>query len=337
MARFGLVLSLAAALFLWGCGFPGPVQPPSLHIPVAINDLSVQQRAGKVAYSFTLPELTTDNTAINNLKTVDLRIGPNVTPFDYGTWAGAAKPVAVPEPVEAPARTGGGTVLRIESSFPAGDWVDKYVVAAVRTAQKDERFSQWSNLIRIAIVNPPQTPILKAESDPKGIKLTIQPAQKDIEFHVLRQGPNDPQPVQAGIAKGTEFVDTGADYSVKYRYTAIAVSTVEHANAESSVSAPFEITAADRFPPSPPLNVTALASTNSIEVSWERSPEPDTKGYFVYRSVDGGAFVKLKDMAAIPAFSDKDVQPGKKYRYQVSAIDVRNNESKPSNSVEAAL
>ena len=230
-----------------------------------------------------------------------------------------------------------GTVLRIESSFPAGDWVDKYVVAAVRTAQKDERFSQWSNLIRIAIVNPPQTPILKAESDPKGIKLTIQPAQKDIEFHVLRQGPNDPQPVQAGIAKGTEFVDTGADYSVKYRYTAIAVSTVEHANAESSVSAPFEITATDRFPPSPPLNVTALASTNSIEVSWERSPEPDTKGYFVYRSVDGGAFVKLKDMAAIPAFSDKDVQPGKKYRYQVSAIDVRNNESKPSNSVEAAL
>jgi hypothetical protein len=337
MARFGFALSLAAALFLWGCGFPAPVQPPSLHIPVPINDLSVQQRSGKVAYSFTLPELTTDNTAINNLKAIDLRIGPHSTPFDYGTWAAIAKPIPVPEPIEAPARTGGGTALRIESSFPAGDWVGKYVVIAVRTAQKDHRFSQWSNLIRIAIVDPPQTPTIKAESDPKGIKLTIEPAQKDVQFRILRQGPNDPQPVQAGIAEGTEFIDTGAEYSVRYRYTAIAFSTVEHANAESSVSAPAEITAIDHFPPSTPSNVSALASTNSIEVSWERSPEPDTEGYFIYRSVDGGAFVKQKSMVTVPAFSDKDVQPGKRYRYEVSAIDVRNNESKPSNPVEAGL
>lgn len=337
MVRFCVFLSLAAILMLSSCGFPAPVQPPSLHIPVAVSDLSAQQRSGKISYSFTLPELTTDNTGIENFKAIDLRIGPNVTPFDYGSWAAASKPIEVPGPVEAPARTGSGTVMRIESSFPVEAWVGKNVVIAVRTAQKGDRFSQWSNLIRISIVEPPQQPELTANNDPKGIKLTIAPTQKDVKFRILRQGPNDPQPVQVGIADTPDFVDTGAEYSVKYRYTVIAVSADPHANAESAPSLPVEYTAVDKFPPSTPSNVTALASGNSIEVSWERSPEPDTRGYYVYRSVEGGAFVKLSELQTLPAFSDKDVQPGKKYSYEVSAIDVRDNESKPSNPVEASL
>lgn len=337
MSRFGILLSLTAALLLYSCGFPGPVQPPSLHIPVAINDLSVDQRGDKVMYSFTLPELTTDNTAIREFKTIDFRIGPDVKPFDYSAWADAAKPVEVPEPVQAAARTGGGTVLRIESSFAPANWIGKNVVLAVRTAERGDRFSQWSNLMRIRIVEPPRTPKVTAESDPKGIKLTIEPAQKDVKFRILRQGPNDAQPVQAGIASRSEFLDTGAEYSVQYRYTVIAFSSEEHANAESNPSDPVVFTATDIFPPSTPSNLTALAGVSSIEVSWERSPEPDTKGYYIYKSVDGGAFVKLNDVMTLPAFSDKDVQAGKKYRYEVSAVDVRNLESKPSAPVEAGF
>jgi fibronectin type 3 domain-containing protein len=140
-----------------------------------------------------------------------------------------------------------------------------------------------------------------------------------------------------GIADTLDFIDTDAEYSVKYRYTAVAFSTDPHANAESAPSLPVEYTAIDKFPPSTPSNVTALASGNSIEVSWERSPEADTRGYYVYRSVDSGAFARLNDLQTLPAFSDKDVQPGKKYRYEVSAIDVRDNESRPSNPVEASL
>jgi fibronectin type 3 domain-containing protein len=35
----------------------------------------------------------------------------------------------------------------------------------------------------------------------------------------------------------------------------------------------------------------------------------------------------------LPTYSDKDVQQGKKYRYEVSAIDERNNESNRSAAV----
>jgi hypothetical protein len=337
MSRFGFFLSLTAALFLYSCGFPGPVQPPSLHIPVAVNDLSVVQRGDKVTYSFTLPELTTDNTAIRDVKTVDFRIGPDIKPFDYPAWAARAKPIEVPEPVQAAARTGGGTVLRIESSFPAANWTGKDVVLGVRTAARGDRFSQWSNLMRTRIVEAPQTPKVTADSDPKGVRLTIEPTQKEVKFRILRQGPNDIQPVQAGITDGPEFIDTEAEYSVKYRYTVVAFSSEEHANAESNPSDPIEFTAIDQFPPSTPLNLTALAGISSIEASWERSPEPDTKGYYIYKSVDGGPFVRLNDLMTLPAFSDKDVQAGKKYRYEVSAVDVRNLESTPSNPVEAGF
>jgi fibronectin type 3 domain-containing protein len=80
--------------------------------------------------------------------------------------------------------------------------------------------------------------------------------------------------------------------------------------------------------------VTLLAGPDSVEVSWERSPEPDTKGFYIYRSTDGSPFERKGDLVSIPAFSDKDVQRGKKYRYEISAIDERGNESAHSQAVE---
>ena len=201
-------------MLLWSCGYLGPVQPPSLHIPVAVTDLSVQQRAGKMAYSFTLPELTTDNTAIDNLKTIDLRIGPNVTPSITELGRGGSKPVAVPEPVEAPARTGGGTVMRMDHRFPAGAWVGKGVVTAVRTAQKGRSV--------LAVVkpdtnrqssNPPQQPDTKGRERPQRHQVTIATSPK--RRRSSRSCGRDQtirRPVQEASQKGPEFIDTGADY-----------------------------------------------------------------------------------------------------------------------------
>ncbi len=77
-----------------------------------------------------------------------------------------------------------------------------------------------------------------------------------------------------------------------------------------------------------------LAGPESIEVSWQRSPEADTAGYYVYRSVDGGAFERLGDKVTLPAFSDRKVEHGKTYRYQISAVDQKKNESDRSAVVE---
>jgi hypothetical protein len=332
MDRRRLLLCVAAAVCIVSCGYIGPVQPPSLHIPVAVTDLSAFELADAISIQFTLPSLTTDTVTIGKLKAVDLRVGLDVSPFDLNQWALRAKQIPVSEQ-DAVAGQDPDTEM-IKTSFPAAEWVGHTVVIAVRTVVRDARFSQWSNIVRIRIVQPLETPVVTAASDAKVVKLTFAPQQEGAKYRVVRQGPNEPQPIEVGTADAPEFFDGSAEYGVAYRYTATAFDDSRNANAQSKPSETVSITSKDDFPPSVPANVTLLAGPDSVEVSWERSPEPDTKGFYIYRSTDGSPFERKGDLVSIPAFSDKDVQRGKKYRYEISAIDERGNESAHSQAVE---
>jgi hypothetical protein len=339
MRRSASLGAAAAALLLSSCGYMGPVLPPSLHIPAAIKDLSVQEVGAKLNYQFTLPHETTDGVFVRKFDSIDLRIGPDVTPFDLDKWATGATQQHVPPPeprnkekdeLEQPDQ-------RIEASIAASDHAGKHVVIAVRAAVRGERFSQWSNIVRMKVVEPLLPPVVKPESDPKGVKLTWQAQRSGLKYRILRQGPKEPRPVEAGMVDEPEFIDAGAEYGALYRYTVIALETDDGANAQSEPSETVTITPEDNFPPSIPSGVTALATPNSIELSWSRSPEPDTKGYAIYRSVDGGPFQRVAGLETLPTYSDKDVQQGKKYRYEVSATDEHNNESDRSAPVEVAF
>ncbi len=97
------------------------------------------------------------------------------------------------------------------------------------------------------------------------------------------------------------------------------------------------ITLADKFPPEVPAGITAVVGVNTIELEWERSTESDFKGYNVFRSVDGAPFEKVASLLEAPTYSDTNVQPGKTYRYAVSAVDLLNNESERSAAVQASF
>ncbi len=51
----------------------------------------------------------------------------------------------------------------------------------------------------------------------------------------------------------------------------------------------------------------------------------------------GGAFEKVADVSQIPSWSDRGVEPGKTYRYTVTAVDQAGNESPRCSPVSAAL
>jgi fibronectin type 3 domain-containing protein len=97
--------------------------------------------------------------------------------------------------------------------------------------------------------------------------------------------------------------------------------------AESELSAPITITPHDTFAPAPPSGIRAIAAPQSVELTWERNTEADLAGYRLYRATGDGAFEKLKDLVQVPAYSDKKVDTGKTYRYQISAVDQAGNES----------
>ena len=327
MRKYGCLLG-AATLSLWlsACGYIGPVRPPSPHIPVAIKDLKVQEVGGNLQWSFTLPTETTDRIDIDTFHLIELRVGADVHPFDFGSWLAGSSAITIPASQTADEVNN----RQMNSETPIGQWEGKEVAVAVRTAERKQRFSQWSNIVHLRVIKPLTEPVIQADSDAKGVKITLKDVSEGAKVRILRQGPNDTAPVEAGIAEESEFIDTAAEYGTKYVYTAVAFNNDNGADAVSKPSRPFPITPEDKFPPEVPTNVTVLPGPNSIEISWERSPAPDTKGYYVFRSVNGGPFQQVGDLTALPAYSDADVKRGNQYRYQINAVDQRNNTSERS-------
>jgi fibronectin type 3 domain-containing protein len=73
---------------------------------------------------------------------------------------------------------------------------------------------------------------------------------------------------------------------------------------------------------------SAAAPNSFIDITWTANTEPDLAGYNVYRRRQNEQPVKINsDLVKTPRFADPGVQPGIKYFYSVTAVDLRGNES----------
>lgn len=335
--RPAALIPLASMLFLVSCGYVGcgsitPVVPPSPMIPPAIQDLAAVERGDKLVITFSTPPRTTDNVRIKRFSEIDLRAGQYPTPFDFDSWADGASRYELPLP--AAADPDDLRPIPVTKSLPVDGFAGQRIAIAVRTAVKrHDHFSSWSNVVRMEVIAPLQPPMIKAEPSGDGMRITWQDGTPDVQHRILRRGINDKTSVVLGTTDKPEFVDATALYDVGYVYTALAVK----GDAESLLSEPVTVRAAknvDTFPPKVPAGVAALATPATIELSWERGTAPDLKGYYVYRSVNGGAWERQGGLMVLPAYSDTHVEHGKAYRYEVSAIDQKGNESAKSAAVE---
>lgn len=323
--RAAAVAGAFSALILLNCGYRGPILPPSPELPNPVTDLAVIERGDHLVITFTTPPRTTDSLAIKRFSEIDLRIGAAVNPFDFEQWAASARQYQLNPPP--PNDPDDPKPRPIEDAIPTSDWVGQRVAVAVRTSvKKNNRYSQWSNVARMEVVAPLPPPVVKWEATKEGYKLTWPEEGAGLHYQIFRQAPNDHAPAQIGTADKPEYVDATSQWDTPYIYTVVA----QQGSAESLASEPVRVIHADTFPPSVPAGITALATPESIDVSWQRSPEPDLRGYYVYRSVDGGPFVRQGDLLDLPAYSDHNVEHGKTYRYAVSSVDQKGNESEKS-------
>ncbi|MGA8029412.1 MAG: hypothetical protein WB992_19900, partial [Bryobacteraceae bacterium] len=307
------------------CGYRGPIYPPSPELPVAITDLAAIERGNRLVITFSAPTRTTDDLAIKRFSEIDLRIGPAPVPFDFGRWAAAAAQFQLNPPP--PNDPDDPKPALMTDSIPISEWLGQRIAVAVRTAvKKTGHYSQWSNRVVLEVIPPLQPPDASAKATSQGVRLSWPSQGSEMHYRVLRKGPADKTPVEVGTAEKNEYLDTTAQYDTHYEYSVVAAETT----AESLPSKSVDITPIDIFAPSVPTGVTALATPESIEVSWQRSPESDLKGYYVYRSVSGGPFVRMGDLLTLPVYSDHSVEHGKTYRYAVSSIDQKGNESEKS-------
>ena len=133
-------------------------------------------------------------------------------------------------------------------------------------------------------------------------------------------------------AGGSPHVDPEAKNGQEYEYRVQSFV----GSAESEWSPYVKITPKDVFPPEVPAGLTALAGISTVELSWDPSTAEDLKAYRVYRSEDNGEFKVVADVDT-PAYSDKQAQAGKLYRYAISSIDQTGNESAKSAPAEIRL
>jgi hypothetical protein len=303
-----------------GCGYVGDPLPPLRNIPSSIEDLAAVQRGGRLIVQFTLPATTTEGTPIPAGLRAELRVGASISPFTPETWA-------------AQAREYHGPVEKGHAAYeiPVGDWAGKPVTIGARAIGANGKDGGWS-FVNLDVVPPPEKPAgVRAEVRADGTLLRWQ--GEAGRYRVLRRGPEQKEFALVETVDAPEWLDQTAEYGKAYTYLIQRVV----GTAESELSEPLTVTARDTFPPAAPAGLRGVAATQTIELTWERNGEPDLAGYRVYRAAGDGAFVKVGDTSVLPAYSDKGVEPGKTYRYRITAVDTAGNESAPSTAVAASL
>ena len=306
-------LAVTAAL-LSACGYVGPPMPPTLDIPVTITDFRAWEYGDNLELEFTLPNMTTENLRLTDVRAIELRAGEDV-----------AQSQVIPLTVSKP-----GAV--ITSRVPAQDWIGKSIVLAVRAVGPKGKPSAWSNPISLTVISPLAAPsVPKLENVARGVELTWTGAGP--HYRIFR-AEGDGQPQSLADSDQAQYLDESTTYGTHYRYM---VQAIAGANQWSLLSPPAEITPEDKFAPAVPEGLSAVGTPTSIELAWTRNTETDFRGYNIYRSVDNGPFEKISSLTDAPAFSDTKIEPGKRYRYTVSAVDLTGNESAQTAPVEGGV
>lgn len=309
-------LAIGIALVAASCGYVGDPLPPALHIPQPVADLRAQQVEAKLAVSFTIPPKSTENLALADLGAVELRIGPNPPGgWNLDGWAAAARPVALEAAKPGP----------VEAEVDVREYAGTEVVVAVRTANRKGRSSAWSNLVTLRIEPPVVTPEFVADSHPAGA--VVRWTGHAGAMLVYRDG------TLVGEGSGGEFIDRRAELDKTYQYEIQAKGE----QAQGRRSRPKSVTVEDRFAPGAPTGLNVVAGAGTAELSWNPNPEPDILGYSVLRAEANGMFTVLAPFVDAPAYTDSKVARGVRYRYQVTAIDLRKNQSPISQEVEITV
>ena len=341
-----IVLILAVSALL-GCGVPGAPLPPSLDIPKFVGDLKAVRKGETVTLTWTTPTETTDGELIRRPGKMLVQralVQGRDSELQFQTISELPlKPSLNDDRGEvATAKDSVGELLR-----SGGAEFAVYTVLAQGRNGKSFGLPNRASVPLVQVLSPPQR--VSAHPAPTGIEISwdeFGPLVKESRlrtqyaYKVMRRqkGANEAVLVKQLPAAnhGMEFVDTGIEWEKSYQYWITPVTLWQDENRKGEVegndSAIVDVFAHDSFPPAAPSGLEAVFSAapqNSfIDLTWTANTEPDLAGYNVYRHTANSPPVKINpELIKTPRFPDPGIQPGMKYFYSVTAVDLRGNES----------
>ena len=336
------------AVIAIGCGTPGAPLPPSLNIPKPVDDLKAIRKGDAVALTWTAPEDTTDGALLKKSgKMIVRRAVLNSTLSAASTVTELPlKPALQDQQQEVTYKDSLSQLLQAA----AGDFA-VYTIEAMSYSGKS---AGTSNQLAVPLVLTPATPAsVQTQVVPEGISIAWNQAwapQKTTHldpqyaYRIMRLQEGAKQPMMVSqLNVGNEamrVIDGRIEWEKKYQYWIVPVTLWQgpqgqKGEVEGDDSPRVTVTATDTFPPAPPAGLQAVFSSvgqqSFIDLTWTPNTEPDLAGYNVYRRTENTQPVKInKDLVKAPAFRDSALQPGTKYFYSVSAVDLRSNESTKS-------
>jgi len=348
----GMISALALGLVgLSGCGTPGAPQPPSLKLPELVVDLTAVRAGDSVTLTWTMPRKSTDHLALKGQIPVSIcwREGSGYchplgqtsqipeakaefhTALPAALLAGSLRPVSLLVELTSPKGRSAGfsnpaPILAGVAPAP--------LIGLAAEVRADGVALHWSSasttLVRLhrKLLTQAANSTKAAQNGPQ--KPQSEPLLRDLLVE-------EPPPGQASGA-----IDRTARFGEVYEYTAQSLIRVQESGNTMELagesSAPVRVNVVDTFPPAVPQGLAAVfvPEQKTIDLSWEPDAEPDLAGYIVYRADPGGEWKRIS--GALPlvgaAYRDASTEPGRNYRYAISAIDQLGHES--ARSAEAA-
>lgn len=350
------VLAIAA-----GCAAPGAPQPPSLRLPSTVDNLSAIRKGSRVILSWSPPSETTDHQALR-WPTVT-RICRVVNQFPANVCGEVVKEIKSGELVSVlPAAR--KPVVSFEDVLPPSLLnAQNQATYAVEVVNQRGRSAGLSNQVRVPLVPTPPAPAdFQAKLDVQGPLLewnaAIPPtAASGISYRlrVYRRAKDKKEFLLTGEqtyrAGEDEARDPGFEWEQQYDYKIAAVTVIAPAEqavthtateVEGDDSNVVQLAVRDTFPPAVPTGLQGVFSSVGqkpfIDLTWAPNTESDLVGYKVYRRTAASAVVVVSsELVKAPAWRDNNVQPGQKYYYTVSAVDLRSNESAQSAPAEESV
>jgi hypothetical protein len=341
------------ALLLAGCASPGPPRPPSLGLPQPVRDLAAERVGDGVELSYNAPWQSTDKLPLRGT-TVRGVLCREVEHQGCIVVAGLAPKVR-----------GQHTLVTWHDDLPPAlasgpprllSYRVEFFNGAGRSAGPSDA------AITVAGSAPPAVADLRAEGSRLGVVLRWAAAPAAEGEVVLEREDLTPEPAdatQAGKrdkprvvwlqsnATASSTLDTTAQPGTPYRYTAVrervARADGNNLHYRSAASAPIKFTLNAIYPPPVPTGLTAAGFTDAggsyaVDLVWQ--PVDDTgmltglAGYNVYRELldaggrSAGERIRLNAQPVpLPGFHDATARSMQRYRFSVTAIDNRGNES----------
>ena len=338
VARTRLVLVVAATIWS-GCGSVGEPLPPLLNIPERSHDFEARQIGQQLVLEWTWPLLTTEGVRLDDVARFVVQGMPIADPAQPPTAEtldqnGSEWRALAGSDIEAY-----GPGKKIELSIPAAEHIGKTYALAVRAESRRGRRGGLSNIQVIELVDPPATPAAPTASmTPQGVALSWPAAQRATAYRVYRRGPGGEEFQPQAETATAAFNDAAIQWDQTYQYRLRGLTQTAAGVTEGADSPTVQIVTKDTFPPAPPADLRAVVTPASVELSWRENSEADFAGYRIRRQAgDAPPTVLNEKLIATPSFSDRTIQPGSAYRYTVTALDQKGNESAASESIETAI